>query len=149
MKRQAVLIAVVVLALATGIWLVSGQQTCEAHEEGCVPAAEEEKKLSAKEVNEAVENGAMLVDVRTREEYEAGHAPKAINFPVERIQGKMYPTEDRDKPIYVYCRSGRRSGIAYRELKSADYQNVYDIGGLEDWQAIGGELEPDSQPLEP
>ena len=83
---------------------------------------------------------AFWVDVRTDEEYSAGHVPGAVNIPYEEIAARINEvTEDKDAPIYVYCRSGRRSGIARETLMAEGFTNVTNIGGLKDAQAKSGE----------
>ena len=76
---------------------------------------------------------AFWIDVRTAEEYQAGHVEGAINIPYEEIVERIGEvTEDPDALIYVYCRSGRRSGIAQGMLQDAGYTQVINLGGLED-----------------
>jgi len=75
---------------------------------------------------------AHWIDVRTAEEYAAGHVTEAVNIPYEEIAGRVAEvTTDKDDLIYVYCRSGRRSGIAKKTLEDAGYRNVVNIGGFE------------------
>ena len=77
---------------------------------------------------------AVLLDVRTPEEYAAGHIPGSVNHPLERLQ-----TYDGDiaAPIFAYCRSGSRSARAVALLKELDYEAV-NLGGIIDYR---GELE--------
>lgn len=79
----------------------------------------------------------LLVDVRTPAEYAAGHIPSAINIPYQTI-GRDLPAIEDDTILVVYCRSGRRSGIAYDTLRSRGYQHIVDFGGIVRWR---GELE--------
>ena len=78
--------------------------------------------------------GAVLLDVRTKEEYDEKHIKDAINIPLASIGDKM-PDElpDLDENIYVYCRSGNRSHQAARRLNKLGYTNVIDIGGINSW----------------
>ena len=76
---------------------------------------------------------AILIDVRTADEYAAGHAAQAILVPYDVIEQKIAPiAPDKNQKIYLYCRSGRRSAIATETLKGMGYTNVTDLGGL--WQ---------------
>ena len=78
-------------------------------------------------------NDPLWIDVRTAEEYAAGHVSGAVNIPYEEITGRIAEvTTDKDALIYVYCRSGRRSGIAQDALGKAGFSNVVNIGGLDD-----------------
>ena len=80
------------------------------------------------------EDGHVIVDVRSKEEYEAGHIPGAILIPNESI-GTEQPKElpDLNQVILVYCRSGNRSRQASEKLANIGYTNVYDFGGIKDW----------------
>ncbi len=87
--------------------------------------------------------GALVVDVRTVDEYREGHLVGAQNIPVEDPDLWLARTEplDRDRPTVVYCRSGRRSLAAAQQLVEAGFTKVYDLGGVQDWEA--GDLELD------
>lgn len=75
----------------------------------------------------------LWIDVRTAEEYAAGHVSQSVNIPYEEITERVGEvTTDSDALIYLYCRSGRRSGIAKEALENAGYSNVVNIGGLQD-----------------
>ncbi|QQX78784.1 rhodanese-like domain-containing protein [Shewanella sp. KX20019] len=87
---------------------------------------------NAQEAWQRIDAGALVVDVRTAEEFAQGHLPNAINIPFEQIttvftQKKM----DKDQAVVLYCRSGRRSGIANDALISAGYRNTYNGGGYQ------------------
>ncbi|MBO2591452.1 rhodanese-like domain-containing protein [Shewanella algae] len=86
-----------------------------------------------------VAQGAMLVDVRTPEEYAEGHLPEAVNIPFEQI-AEAFAKQGiaKDTPVVVYCRSGRRSGIAKESLEKAGYQEVYNGGGYDSLKASAG-----------
>jgi phage shock protein E len=75
----------------------------------------------------------LWIDVRTAEEYAQGHVSAAVNIPYEEITDRVGEvTADKDALIYVYCRSGRRSGIAKGALEAAGYRNVVNVGGLQE-----------------
>ena len=83
----------------------------------------------------------VLIDVRSREEYDAGHIEGALSIDYSVIQDHIEEvTKNKTEKIYVYCRSGRRSGIALQTLKTLGYQNVINLGGLaearEAWKII-------------
>ena len=84
---------------------------------------------------------ALWIDVRSAEEYNTEHVAAAANIPYTEIGGRIGEvTGDKDALIYVYCRSGRRSGIAQNTLKEAGYTNVVNLGGLQDAQNRAAEL---------
>ncbi len=77
----------------------------------------------------------LLIDVRTKEEYEEHHAVDAVNIPVEEIcDGKLGVLENvgKDTPLHLYCRSGARSEKAEEMLRSFGYTDVVNLGGLGD-----------------
>ena len=73
------------------------------------------------------------IDVRSAEEFNAGHLQDAVNIPHDKIiEGVKALGSDKDAPINLYCRSGRRAETALTELKNAGYTNVTNHGGYED-----------------
>jgi phage shock protein E len=74
----------------------------------------------------------VLVDVRTPEEYAAGHIPTAVNIPVTEIADRP-PGKDKSSLIIVYCRSGARSAKARTILIDLGYTDVVDFGGVSRW----------------
>ena len=82
----------------------------------------------------AEEENYIILDVRTKEEFDAGHIAGAILVPNETIvdqQPDLLP--DLDAEILVYCRSGNRSAQAAKKLIAIGYTNVVDFGGIIDW----------------
>lgn len=76
----------------------------------------------------------IILDVRTEEEYDAGHIPGAINIDNEDIGTEALPAlPDRDQLILVYCRSGRRSKEAAEKLAAMGYTHVVEFGGIMTW----------------
>lgn len=94
------------------------------------------QKLTPEEAKEMMdsEKSVMIVDVRTKEEYEEKHITDAILIPNETI-GDTDPQEltDKNAPILVYCRSGVRSKQASEKLINLGYTQIYDIGGITTW----------------
>lgn len=75
----------------------------------------------------------LWIDVRTTQEFSDGHVTEAVNIAYEDIGDHIDAiTTDKDALIYLYCRSGRRSGIAKETLDNLGYTRVINIGGLED-----------------
>ena len=76
----------------------------------------------------------VIVDVRTKGEYEAGHIPGAILIPNESITDrKPEHLPDMNQVILVYCRSGNRSKQAAQKLANIGYKKVYEFGGINTW----------------
>ena len=92
--------------------------------------------ITAQEAKEIMdrESGYVILDVRTREEYDQGHIPGAIVISHEEVADKAEETlTDKDQLILVYCRSGRRSKIAAEALVELGYTNILEFGGILDW----------------
>ncbi len=98
-----------------------------------------QSRISYEELSEMVENGDdyLLLDVRTRGEYENGHIPTSSLIPYDVLPSGMEDVK-KDQLIVVYCRSGNRSGIAAKTLAKAGFTNVKDFGGISGWK---GQLE--------
>lgn len=74
-----------------------------------------------------------LVDVRTEEEYREGHIPGSLLVELTRAYTILDVVRDHDTPLYVYCRSGRRSEQASILFRRLGYKNVRNIGGILSW----------------
>ncbi len=79
------------------------------------------------------EKGAVLIDVRTADEYHAKHIEGSINIPVQSIADVYNLVQGFSTPLYVYCQSGVRSARAVQLLWGMGYSNVTDIGGFKDY----------------
>lgn len=81
--------------------------------------------------------GAVLLDVRTPQEYREGHIPGSQNVPLQQLDKVDEVTDNIDAALYVYCLSGSRSRQAVAMLQNMGYTNVRNIGGI---AAYRGEL---------
>lgn len=118
-------------ALANG--LAPAEPPCGCEEDA--PSAQYHK-LTAKQAKENMDSDLpyILLDVRTKEEYDAEHIPGAILLPNEDISSKAPAAlPDKNANILLYCRSGRRSKEAADKLVALGYTEVYDFGGIIDW----------------
>lgn len=84
----------------------------------------DEKNVDIKKI--MTENEYVIIDVRTSEEYKESHLKDSINIPYDKLDSSL----EKDKVIFVYCRSGARSKVAYDTLKNMGY-TVYDLGAFE------------------
>ncbi|MEL4282493.1 MULTISPECIES: rhodanese-like domain-containing protein [Shewanella] len=76
--------------------------------------------------------GAMVLDVRTPEEFAEGHLANAVNIPFEQVAAEFAKRGiAKDAPVVLYCRSGRRSSIATEALVAAGYTQTYNGGGYQ------------------
>ena len=90
--------------------------------------------LEAKE--KIINEGAILVDVRTEEEYNTKHIDGAILLTLDTIneENVINIIPSKDTPVILYCQSGNRSGQALDLLESLGYTNVYDLGAISNWE---------------
>ncbi len=91
--------------------------------------------LRGADINQGVEEwkstqGAVLVDVRTADEYRQGHIPGSINIPLSDISRIKSRVPGKDTPLFVHCLSGGRSSQAAAQLKQMGYTRVKNIGGI-------------------
>lgn len=94
------------------------------------------EQITAEEAKEIMDNGEdfVILDVREKDEFDAGHIPGAVLIPYTEIDQKAKEIlPDQEKQILVYCRSGRRSKIAAESLAKLGYTNVKEFGGVIDW----------------
>lgn len=82
--------------------------------------------------------GAVLLDVRTLQEYSEGHIPGSVNVPLQSIDEIISVVENKETPLFVYCRSGARSRQATAILQQMGYVNARNIGGIISYK---GEME--------
>lgn len=87
------------------------------------------KKVNLQEV---ISNGAVIVDVRTKGEFQSGHLRNSINIPVDNLQQNLKKL-NKNKPIITCCASGARSASAKRILKSNGFEDVHNGGS---WSAL-------------
>ncbi len=87
----------------------------------------------AEDIKNIIEEGALIVDVRTKEEYEQGHIPGSLNIPLDEI-GKAMEWLQKDVPVVLVCASGNRSSHAVMVLKANGFEKVYNGGS---WDSLG------------
>ncbi len=80
-----------------------------------------------------IDHGALVIDVRAAEDYETGHIDGAINIPYDQIERRVSELgSDKSREIVLYCRSGRRAGIALNTLKELGFSSLTNAGGFAD-----------------
>jgi len=89
-----------------------------------------------------VANGAIVIDVRTVDEYEAGHMKDSLNIPLDILESQI-PSIEKDKPIITCCESGSRSGFAKSILEANGFKEVYNGGNCNKLkESVGGGICP-------
>ena len=124
------------LALALGLGL--GAASCSGS--APAPAQPAPAASTAKDPQAAralISGGAVVLDVRTTDEYAEGHLPSAVNVPVQALAQRMAEVDalvagDKARPVVVYCTMGSRAAKAKQTLEAAGYSRVVNGGGLDD-----------------
>jgi rhodanese-related sulfurtransferase len=89
--------------------------------------------VSAEEARQLLSQGARLVDVRSPQEFAAGHIDGAINIPVGEIASRLAELEPKDAGVVVYCQSGMRSARAAKFLREHGFSKTRDLGSIGAW----------------
>jgi rhodanese-related sulfurtransferase len=84
-----------------------------------------------------VKQGAVILDVRTKGEYQGGHIKGSVNISLDQLNNQLHRLNDKNKPIITCCMSGNRSGSAKRILESKGYTQVYNGGG---WHSLKNKI---------
>ena len=126
MKKSLIVITILILTIIlTGCGIKTGDNVKNTYES---ISAEQAKKI----IDE--QSGFIILDVRTKEEYDQGHIPDAVLLPNEIIgTDEIAVLPDKEQLILVYCRSGNRSKQAAAKLVNLGYTNVREFGGIIDW----------------
>jgi rhodanese-related sulfurtransferase len=134
-------VALVVAGLLAGA--TPGHAPVAAEPAAAAPVAEISRAELAKHP------AALILDVRTAEEYHAGHVPGAVNIPHEEVAAALPHLEPfRDREVVVYCRSGRRAALALEVLRKAGFADLEHMeGDMQGWDAAGLPVETTDVPL--
>jgi phage shock protein E len=93
--------------------------------------------INREQVRAWQEKGAVVIDVRTPEEYQSGHLTGSTNVPLAEIEGRIAKVApDKSKPILLHCQSGGRSSRAEALLEKQGYTEVHNLGGYKDAQKL-------------
>ncbi len=129
MRKRLWLLIAAVLLLSVALVACNGQDDSQEN-----TAYEQITPAEAKALMDS-EQDYVILDVRTPEEFAAEHIAGAILIPDYEIGEKAESIlHDKDKLILVYCKSGRRSKNAAKELAALGYTNIKEFGGIDDWE---------------
>lgn len=96
--------------------------------------------INREQVRAWQEKGAVVIDVRTPEEYQSGHLAGTTNIPLAEIEGRIASVApDKSKPVLVHCQSGGRSSKAEALLKKQGYTDAHNLGGYKDASKLLGD----------
>lgn len=151
MRLPITLLALILaLVLAAGCGDDGGGTTATQQPAASAPAATVATpaftEISVQEADAKADDGALLVDVRESDEWEAGHAPQAVHVPLGELdKAKLADLDEQrgDGELLFICRSGNRSGQAAAAAQAAGLTDVASVaGGMGDWVAAGLPIEP-------
>jgi rhodanese-related sulfurtransferase len=126
--RKTLLTGAVLLAVAAGAPL-AGEPPTGAGVAGVVPG-----EVDGATARKLVASGVKVVDVRTPEEFSAGHVPGALNIPHDQMASRHGEIGPPSTPVLVYCKSGRRTEIATRTLREKGFSAIYDMRSYDRWK---------------
>lgn len=90
-------------------------------------------ELTSEDARKYLADGAVLVDVRTAEEFASESLSGAVNIPLDTLKsGIENHVTDKSQVVLLHCRSGRRSGLAEEQLRAMGYTNAFNIGGYDE-----------------
>ncbi|QEY24513.1 rhodanese-like domain-containing protein [Neisseria animalis] len=117
-KLLSLMVAASVLAVSSGVQAMGSKPV---------------ETVAAQPAKQAVKAKGVWIDVRSPEEFEQGHLQGALNIPADQIAERIKSiSPDKNAPVNLYCRSGRRAEAALQALKQAGYTNVTNHGGYQD-----------------
>jgi len=135
MKQFIIILLIALLFTACDSSKASSEPDISDFEPEPIDIPTEYIKITPQEAIEMMSGDVIILDVRTQEEFNEGYIKNAVLLPDYEIwerAAELVP--DKNQVILIYCRRGRRSENAAKELLEMGYTNVYDFGGLEtDW----------------
>lgn len=131
------IICLISVILLIGLFSGCSSKNAKINKEGLTSSEKTSfNNITPEEANKRLgsEKGIILLDVRTKEEYDTGHIKGSMLIPVDNLKTEAEnKLKDKDSPIFVYCRSGNRSVTAANLLVDLGYTNVYNLGGINNW----------------
>jgi phage shock protein E len=130
MKTWMVVLGVVIVVGTSAVGCSTGSS--QGH-----PSPGGSSAKAAPSPKEAVANAALVLDVRTKGEFDGGHLAQAENIPLDQVEARIEAIAskvggDKTKPIALYCASGSRSGVAKQTLEKAGFTHLTNAGGYVD-----------------
>ena len=93
--------------------------------------------FDTKDYNKMLNNGGIIIDVRSEHEFMTGNIEGSINIPLSNLTHNLKQLKDKDQTIITCCASGKRSAKAKKILKSEGYKNVFNGGG---WKSLNKKI---------
>jgi rhodanese-related sulfurtransferase len=131
---------IVVIIAAIWVWPTGVLSSENVDNNKSIQLSVLDNHINVDEAFQMRENGTLMLDVRTQEEWDAGHIPGATLIPLDQLNAR-YGELPTDQEIVIYCRSGNRSAQALDILTAAGISNTYTMdGGINDWITKGYEI---------
>ena len=146
MKKMITFCLMLSLTMLTACQTATSQKAASSDSNSAIdwsqagPDAQKEQ-ISFADVKSDVEKGAKFYDVRSEDEFNTGNFGITENFPIAELEAGILPDVPKDTTIYVHCLRGIRSAKAVEILREAGFSQVYDLGGVQQVEAIGGQIE--------
>ena len=146
MKKMITFCLMLSLTMLTACQTATSQKAASSDSNSAIdwsqagPDAQKEQ-ISFADVKSDVEKGAKFYDVRSEDEFNAGNFGITDSLPIAELEAGILPELPKDTKIYVHCLRGIRSAKAVEILREAGFSQVYDLGGLEQVEAIGGAIQ--------
>lgn len=120
------------MLLALGGACTAPAEACMVGAGSCSDSGHSHRPPTGETARALVASGALLLDVRTQEEFAAGHLEGAINIPVQQLEERIDELPE-GRPLVVYCQSGRRSAKAVELLRANGREAIFDLGPMSAW----------------
>ena len=146
MKKMITFCLMLSLTMLTACQTTTSQKAASSDSNSAIdwsqagPDAQKEQ-ISFADVKADVEKGAKFYDVRSEDEFNAGNFGITESYPIAELEAGILPELPKDTKIYVHCLRGIRSAKAVEILREAGFSQVYDLGGIEEVEAIGGVIQ--------
>lgn len=146
MKKMITFCLMLSLTMLTACQTATSQKAASSDSNSAIdwsqagPDAQKEQ-ISFADVKADVEKGAKFYDVRSEDEFNAGNFGITDSLPIAELEAGILPELPKDTKIYVHCLRGIRSAKAVEILREAGFSQVYDLGGIEEVEAIGGVIQ--------
>lgn len=134
--RRVITLVFAVIVLVTPVLSGCGNDQPAVLQENGLPSPGKIKPVDYQDTFVQKKSEHLLIDVRTPGEFAAGYIPGAINIPLDQISQRLSEIP-KDEPVVLYCQSGNRSNQATKLLKGEGYTEIYDLGGISQWQSAG------------
>ena len=137
--KKFILLSVAAAVLLTGCSAGGGSSSGSSSSPGSAVSSSESgfKTVTPAQAKARIDakEDLVILDVRTKEEYDEGHIADSVLLPYDAITAESAAAKlpDKSKPVFVYCRTGRRSAIAAQTLADLGYTAVFDLGGIQSW----------------